>query len=195
MTRLTVLNQDTAHFECVYPTCGSPCCRNGRPAIEQGERARIDANLAKFALRPAARARVAAESFVTNRRKDGLPMLAVVDGWCVFYNDGCALHALGAAEGEPFRYKPWRCAVFPLDRTSAGDWFVRQQGERGEAWDLFCLAPAESPRLAHDTMSAEWQLAAALQTEQEAWRFVAPSSEPGSRQADEEGVRPATQVA
>ena len=32
------------------------------------------------------------------RRKRGLPVARVADGWCVFFNQGCVLHALGAAE-------------------------------------------------------------------------------------------------
>lgn len=155
-------NLASAHFECVYPKCDGICCRNGRPAIEDVERERIAAHLPKFLphLLPAARARVERSGFATRRLKEGLPTLAVEDGWCVFFNQGCVLHKVGAEEGDRFRYKPWRCAVFPLERDrKRGTWHVRQWGHKGEAWDLFCLNPTESPRTAAETLAGEVELA------------------------------------
>ena len=51
-------------------------------------------------------------------------MLRVQDSWCVFFNQGCVLHKVGAAEGDKYRYKPAPCALFPLGRTEKGDWYV-----------------------------------------------------------------------
>ena len=115
---LNIEGIETARFECVYPSCGGICCVNGRPPIEAKERERIDANLEKILpeLRPDARERVEKKGYLTKRMKEGLPSLAVVDGWCVFHNDGCVLHKVGAAEGDKWKYKPWRCIAFPLER-------------------------------------------------------------------------------
>lgn len=163
----------TARFECVYPSCGGICCVNGRPPIEAGERKRLDANLEKILpeLRPNARERVERKGYLTKRMKEGLPSLAVVDGWCVFHNDGCVLHKVGAAEGDKWKYKPWRCIAFPLERSPEGAWHVRQWGERGEAWDVFCLNPDESPKLAAETLREEIEFARGLESGRERWRF------------------------
>jgi hypothetical protein len=151
-------NLRDARFECVFPTCGGVCCKNGRPGLEKLERERIQANLAKFLphLTRGARARIARDGFVTRRTKEGLPMLATHQGWCVFANEGCVLHKVGAKEGDRFRYKPWRCAVFPLERNpKTAEWHVRQWGVRGEGWDLFCLNPEESKKRAERTLEGE----------------------------------------
>ena len=50
-------------------------------------------------LRPEAGAAVDKGGYVSRRQKAGLPMTRVVAGWCVFFNQGCALHRLGSAEG------------------------------------------------------------------------------------------------
>ncbi|HET6163209.1 MAG TPA: DUF3109 family protein [Planctomycetota bacterium] len=156
--KVDVANLATAHFDCVYPTCGGICCMNGRPAVEKDEQERITANLPKFLphLRPAARRLVEKSGFLSDQEKDGLPTLKVSQGWCAFWSDGCVLHQVGASEGDRFKYKPWRCALFPLTRDrKSGEWYVRQRGERGEAWDLFCLSPGESPKTADTTLEAE----------------------------------------
>ena len=159
--RIDVANLATAHFDCVYPSCGGICCMNGRPAVEAREEAAIRANLGRFLphLRPAARRAIERSGFLSNLAKDekeGLPTLKVSQGWCAFWKDGCVLHQVGASEGDRFKYKPWRCALFPLKRDrKSGDWHVRQRGERGEAWDLFCLSPGESPKTADTTLEAE----------------------------------------
>lgn len=162
---LAVANLGTARFECVFPSCGGICCKNGRPAVEAREAQRIAANLAKFLphLKPAARKVVETRGFLTRRIKEGLPTLAVKDGWCVFENEGCVLHKLGLAEGAKFKYKPWRCVVFPLERSKSGKWHVRQWKLAGEAWDLFCLNPRESPKRAADTLRDELEHARVLE--------------------------------
>jgi Protein of unknown function (DUF3109) len=148
---------DTAHFECVFPTCGGICCQNGRPPLEKDEDERIAQNLDKFLphLRPEARTRIESKGYLTKRMKEGLPSLAVVKEWCVFHNEGCVLHKVGALEGDKWKYKPWRCVAFPLERSPKGEWHVRQWRVKGEAWDLFCLNPKESPKLARETLSQE----------------------------------------
>jgi hypothetical protein len=165
-------NLATARFECVFPTCGGVCCKNGRPPVEGPEEQRIAANLAKFLphLRPSARARIERAGFTTKRTKEGLPVLAVTEGWCVFANEGCVLHKVGASEGDRWKYKPWRCIAFPLERSKTGRWHVRQWKLKGEAWDLFCLNPAESPKPARESLAAELVFAAELGHGSERWR-------------------------
>lgn len=166
---------ETARFDCVFPTCGGVCCVNGRPPVEPGEARRIDENLAKFLplMRPEARERVEEKGHLTNRQKEGLPALAVSKGWCVFFNDGCVLHKAGAAEGDKWKYKPWRCIAFPLERSGPRKWHVRQWGLKGEAWDLFCLNPKESPKPAGETLKDEIAFVHALENGAEAWRMKA----------------------
>jgi hypothetical protein len=163
---------DTARFECVYPSCGGICCVNGRPPLEAGEAERIEQNLEKFLphLRPEARERVAAKGHLTNRRKEGLPALAVSKGWCVFFNEGCVLHKVGAEEGDKWKYKPWRCIAFPLERSGTGRWHVRQWKHRGEAWDLFCLNPHESKKAPRETLKEEVRFVRDLEAGKEGWR-------------------------
>ena len=135
---VVVENAATARFECIFPTCGGICCKNGRPPVEAAERRRIEENLSKFLphLRPKARARIERDGFMTARVKDGLNMLAVSEGWCVFENGGCVLHKVGMEEGDAFKYKPWRCAAFPFELLPDQSWYVRQHGLHGEIWDL-----------------------------------------------------------
>lgn len=154
---MNIENLDSARFRCVFPVCGGVCCKNGRPAIEKAEEARISANLGKFLphLRPEARRVVERKGYLTRRKKEGLATLGVLGGWCLFHNEGCVLHKVGAEEGDKFRYKPWRCAVFPLAPNGDGSWYVRQWKHKGEAWDLFCLNPKESPDSARDTLGEE----------------------------------------
>jgi hypothetical protein len=165
-------NLGTARFECVFPTCGGICCKNGRPPVERAEERRIAANLRKFLphLRPSARARIEKDGFVTKRTKEGLPALAVTEGWCVFASEGCVLHKVGAAEGDRWKYKPWRCIAFPLERSKRGAWHVRQWKLKGEAWDLFCLNPKESPKKAARTLQGELAFVEELERGKERWR-------------------------
>jgi Fe-S-cluster containining protein len=169
---IEVENAQGAQFECVYPSCGGICCKNGRPGVEPGERKRIEENLDKFLphLTPHARRVVEKRGFVTKRIKDGNPMLAVSESWCVFFNEGCVLHKVGASEGDRWKYKPWYCVVFPLAQRAKGKWYVRQWEHRGEAWDLFCLDPKESPKRAVSTLAGEIAFANGLERGDEAWR-------------------------
>jgi Fe-S-cluster containining protein len=174
---LPVINLSEAKFECIYGRgCDGICCQNGRPGVYPDEEERLEANLHKFLpeLRPDARRVVEADGHMSRRRKGGLPMLRVVDGWCVFFHNGCVLHKVGAMEGDKYRYKPAACALFPLARNEKDEWYIRQKGVEDEAWDLFCLNPnATTPRAA-DNLQEEMRLAErymaeeALQSEERA---------------------------
>jgi hypothetical protein len=145
-TTLPVLNLAETTYECIYGRgCDGICCQNGRPPVTPREQERIDANLDKFLplLTPAARMVLQREGYISKRLKAGMPMLRVVEGWCIFFNEGCVLHKVGAAEGDKFRYKPAPCSLFPLEQDDNDQWYVRQHGYKGEQWDLFCLAPGK----------------------------------------------------
>lgn len=103
-----------------------------------------------------------------------MPTLAVVDRYCIFWNDGCALHKLGAAEGDKNRYKPSTCITFPLDETEDGHWYVRQRGLLDEAWNLPCLDPHASTRSGAESLTEEVTFATRLEAGDEAWRSHAP---------------------
>jgi hypothetical protein len=126
----------------------------------------MEENLDKFLplLRPEARAVIQEDGFLSQRRKTGLRMLRVVKGWCVFFNAGCVLHKVGAAEGESYRYKPSACALFPIAKDQRGRWYVRQWGYKGESWDLFCLNPEASPEPAAKSLRGELELARKFDT-------------------------------
>lgn len=159
---LPVINLSEAKFECIFGRgCDGICCRNGRPGVYPEEVERIDAHLDRFLpyLRPEARTVIENHGYLSRRRKQGLPMLRVVDGWCVFFHEGCVLHKVGAADGDKYRYKPCACALFPLAKNAKGEWYVRQQGMEGEAWDLFCLDPKSSPMPAAKSLKEEIKLA------------------------------------
>src|SRR5262249_11085517 len=99
---LPVINLSEARFECIFGRgCDGICCHNGRPPVYPEEIERIDDNLSKLLpeLRPEARAVVERKGYLSRRKKLGLPMLRVVDGWCVFFHQGCVLHKVGAREG------------------------------------------------------------------------------------------------
>jgi hypothetical protein len=164
---LPILNAAEATFECIYGRgCEGICCQNGRPPVSAEEQARIDRHLKKFLPLVTDKARQAIErdGYLSRRIKSGKPMLRVVDGWCIFFNEGCVLHKVGAAEGDKFRYKPAPCSLFPLERDDDGEWYVRQHGYQGEQWDLFCLAPTHSPLLAVETLAEEIGFARKRQT-------------------------------
>ena len=61
-------------------------------------------------------------------------------------------------EGDSFKYKPVLCAVFPLDVSDHGQWYIRQRGYDKEPWDLFCLDPKATPRAATESMKDELAL-------------------------------------
>src|SRR3954469_9867051 len=86
---IAVTNADTATFDCSFGRgCEGGCCRNGRPSVGPEEQARLRGLLPRALplLRPAARALVEAEGFLSNRTKLGRPMVRVSGGWCVFFN-------------------------------------------------------------------------------------------------------------
>ena len=77
----------------------------------------------------------------------------------MFFNKGCVLHKVGAAEGDKYRYKPIACTLFPLARDDHDQWYVRQKGYKKEGWNLFCLDPQSSPVSAAETLRDEVALA------------------------------------
>jgi hypothetical protein len=168
---LPVVNLSTATFECIFGRgCDGICCQNGRPGLYPDEDDRIGENLHKFVpeLRPEARTHVEKMGYLSNRRRLGRPMLRVVNGWCVFFNQGCVLHKVGAAEGDKYRYKPAECALFPLARNANGDWYVRQIAVEDEKWDLFCLNRDTSSMPAAESLHEEMALAARYMAEEAA---------------------------
>jgi hypothetical protein len=94
--------------------------------------------------------------------RHGQPVLREAGGWCIFFNDGCALHKVGESRGSKFGYKPYLCALFPLEQIEGGDWYVRQKGYRGEAWDFPCLSPGPEIPPAVETIQDEIALASFL---------------------------------
>jgi Protein of unknown function (DUF3109) len=163
---LPVINLNKATYECIYGRgCDGICCQNGRPSVGAAERERIDVNLHRFLphLRPQAQAVVDQDGYLSRRIKMGEPMLRVVGGWCIFFNQGCVLHKVGAEEGDKYRYKPVHCSLFPLAKDEKDRWFVRQHGYKGEVWDLFCLASEASPKAAAVTLQEEIALAAKME--------------------------------
>ena len=162
---LTVVNLDTARFECTFGRgCDGKCCQNGRPSLGPDEVARIDGLRDRLLprLRPSARKVVEAEGFLSRRTKLGRPMLRVEGGWCVLFHNGCELHHLGAEDGASYQYKPTQCALFPLEPHGDGTYYVRQHGYEGERWDLFCLDPNQ-PARAGENLGAEVAYAAGLE--------------------------------
>ena len=175
---LPVVNLSEARFECIFGRgCDGICCQNGRPPVYPEEVELLDANLDKFLphLRPEARQVIEQKGYLSNRQKMGLPMMRVQEGWCVFFNKGCVLHKVGAAEGDSYRYKPAACALFPLARNANDDWYVRQQGYEGETWNLFCLDPNATSVPAAETLQAEIRLAERYTAEE--------AAKPGERAA------------
>lgn len=155
---LAVINLDSARFDCTFGRgCEGICCRNGRPPVYAQEAQRIDDNLARILplLRPEALAVVSQDGYLSGRRKAGQPMARVAAGWCVFFNQGCVLHRLGEAEGDSFRYKPGVCSAFPLAMDDRGQWYVRQQGYKGEIWELACLDPQSTTLPANVSLQRE----------------------------------------
>ena len=169
-TSLPVLNLNVT-YECIYGRgCDGICCQNGRPPVSAEEQARIDDNLEKFLphLSAAARKLIEKDGYLSKRIKAGMPMLRVVDGWCVFFNEGCVLHKVGAMEGDKFRYKPEPCSLFPLEQDEQDRWFVRQHGYKGEKWDLFCIAPGLSTVPAAQSLAEEMALGQQLMEAEQA---------------------------
>lgn len=166
---LPVINLSEAKFECIFGRgCDGICCQNGRPGVHPGEVEVIDNHLEKFLphLRPEAQAMIEKEGYLSRRLKKGLPMLRVVGGWCIFFNQGCVFHKVGAMEGDKYRYKPSACALFPLSKNDKGEWYVRQKGVEDEQWDLFCLDPNTPAMPATESLKVELELALNYDTEE-----------------------------
>jgi hypothetical protein len=163
---LPVVNLNEARYECVFGRgCDGICCQNGRPPVYPEEIQVLDLNLDRILplLRPEARILVERGGYLSNRVKAGQRMLRVSGGWCVFFNQGCVLHKLGASEGDSYRYKPCMCALFPLAKDLRDQWYVRQWDYKNEEWDLFCLDPRASPVKAADALGQEIELARRLE--------------------------------
>lgn len=159
---LPILNLAEATFDCTFGRgCDGVCCREGRPPVDADDVRRIEGDLGTFLplLRPEARALVGQKGYLTRRHRHGRPVLRVAAGWCVFFNQGCVLHKVGALRGDRFRYKPALCALFPIQADEQDRWYVRQKGFKGERWDLACLDPGASARPAADSLRDEIALA------------------------------------
>lgn len=158
-------NRSTATYECIFGRgCDGICCRSGRPPLFAPDIARIEPHLEKFIphLRPEAAEVLNRDGYRAERIDAGEASLRVVGDACIFFNQGCVLHKVGAMEGDKYKYKPARCALFPLARDPLGQWFVRQHGVAGEQWDLFCLDPKASSVSAQESLREEWALAQKL---------------------------------
>jgi hypothetical protein len=166
---LTVTNLNEAKFECTFGRgCEGTCCQNGRPGLYPDEDERIRGNLERLLLRlrPEARALIEKQGYVSRRLREGrYPMVRVLDGWCVFFNEGCVLHKAGAEEGDKFLYKPSMCSLFPLEMDTRNQWYVRQKGLNNETWDLPCLDPERVTAPAAEMLQEE--LAFAIKCEKE----------------------------
>ena len=162
---LTVVNAETATFDCSFGRgCVGLCCQNGRPSVTADEQAAIKAVLPRVTplLRPDAAKVVKTQGFLSNRKKLGKPMLRVVGGWCVFFNEGCVLHKVGLEDGDFAVHKPIQCVLFPLEPAGDGTWYVRQWAHEGEGWNLFCLNPKNAKRKAAEALAPEIAVAAEL---------------------------------
>jgi len=165
---LPILNLAEARYECTYGRgCDGVCCREAKPLIYPEEIEKIDANLHKFLplLRSEARLFIKKHGYLTRRRRLGQRMARHTSGWCVFFNQGCVLHKVGAAEGDKFRYKPAVCALFPIQQDEHDRWYVRQKGYKSEKWNLFCLDPASTAVPAAESLKEEIALARRFESE------------------------------
>jgi hypothetical protein len=161
-SQLVVLNAGTARFECTFGRgCDGICCQRVQPPLTPEDSLQIDSLFPGILplLRAEARKAIERIGYRTRRLKFGQPILRMVGGWCVFFNEGCVLHKIGEARGSRFAYKPVVCAIFPLFRRNA-NWHIRQKGYSGDNWDLPCLEPTPETPLAVETMQEEFALAA-----------------------------------
>ncbi len=166
-----IINVDQARFECIYGKgCDGICCKQGRPLVYPEEMECIDANLHKFLhlMRPDAQAAVKRRGYLSRRRRFGQRLMRSAGGWCVFFNQGCVLHRVGAAEGDKFRFKPAVCSLFPIQQDKHDQWYVRQKGFKREKWDLFCLDPRSSTMPAAESLRDEIALARRFSEEADA---------------------------
>lgn len=167
MLPLPVVNLAEAKYECIFGRgCDGICCQEGRPHVEPDEVVRLDEHLDHIRphLRPEAQAVLKKSGYLDRRSRTERPIVRVVKKWCIFFNQGCVLHRLGAEEGDKFKYKPQVCAWFPLAKDYNGEWYIRQEGYRDEAWELFCLNPNLSPVPAAESLREELEFARPLMT-------------------------------
>jgi len=160
---LPVVNLDSATYECTFGRgCDGVCCREGKPLVYADEIARISENLPKFLprMRPQAAQVAERRGFLSGRKRLGEELMRTTDHWCIFFNQGCVLHQVGAEEGDKYRYKPAVCSLFPLQQDEHDRWYVRQKGYNRERWDLFCLDPQNSSKPATESLQEELALAA-----------------------------------
>jgi len=159
---LPVVNLDSATYECTFGRgCDGVCCREGKPLVYADEVARISDNLPKFLprMRPVAAKVATRRGFLSGRKRLGQETMRTTDHWCIFFNQGCVLHQVGAEEGDKYRYKPAVCSLFPIQQDDHDRWYVRQKGYKGERWDLFCLDPHNTSRPAAESLQEELALA------------------------------------
>ena len=174
-----MVNLAQARFECTYGRgCAGVCCREGRPIVYADEIERLDAALPRLLplLRPEARAAIRRRGWLSRRRRAGERIVRNARGWCVFFHAGCVLHRIGESEGDRFRFKPAVCALFPIQRNARGRWYVRQKGYEGEIWDLWCLDPSATKKLATETLAAEMELARRIDEDQASERRLRAES-------------------
>jgi hypothetical protein len=170
---LEVINLAEARYECTYGRgCDGICCREGHPLVYPEEIERTDANLHKFRplLRPEAKKVIEKRGYLMQRRRLDQRVMRSAGGWCVFFNQGCVFHKVGAAEHDPFKYKPAVCALFPIQMDDQDRWYVRQKGYKGEKWDLFCLDPQSASVPAAESLRREIALAQRFAEEESANR-------------------------
>lgn len=167
---LPIVNLDEAKFDCTFGRgCDGVCCREGRPLVYPEEIENITANLYRFLpfMRPEARAVAERRGYLMpRRRRFGQRLMRVAQGWCIFFNQGCVLHSVGAGEGDKFRYKPAICALFPIQQDQRDRWYIRQKGYKRERWQLFCLDPCNSTVPAGESLRDEIALAQHFDDEQ-----------------------------
>lgn len=167
---LPLLNLSEARYECIFGRgCEGICCQDAKPMLYPDEVERIDAHIDRISerLRPEAQRVLEKKGYLDGRSEPELPILRTVEKWCIFFNKGCVLHTLGAEEGDSYKYKPRVCAWFPLWHDKKGNWYVRQKGYKGEAYDLFCIDPAVTTKPAAETLSEEMKLVKQFLAEKE----------------------------
>jgi Protein of unknown function (DUF3109) len=168
---LPMLNLDEARFECTFGRgCEGVCCKDGKPPLFRDEVERIDANIDRILprMRPAAQKVARQKGYLDGRSEPDRPYVRTVENWCIFFNQGCVLHALGDEEGDLAKYKPRECIWFPLWHDKKGNWYVRQHGYEGETWDLGCLNPAITKTPAAETLQYEMKFVERWLAEKEA---------------------------
>ncbi len=170
-TSLPVVNLSEATFECIYGRgCDGLCCQNGRPGVYPEEVQRLDANLSKFLpeLRPEARQTHRIER-LPEQPPQGRPADAARRRRLVrLLSQGLRAAQGRRRRGRQVPLQARACALFPLAKNDAGEWYVRQWGVEGEEWDIFCLNPQASPRPAAESLQEEIRLAEQYTAEQAA---------------------------